>query len=340
MSTVLDRCKRRIANGAFALALAVWSIDPAAAAPPKTVHVVTLGTGGGPVIRLKRAHSSNAIVVGDAIYIVDAGEGMLRQLASAGLKLTAVRAIFITHHHLDHVAGLAPLLGLRWMSTVGTPLKLYGPRGLQQVVEGFRIAVQPAVDVDFSRSPPPLAAVDAREIEHPGILFEDENIRVISAENSHYHAPLADPAKAPKSYAYRVETPQGVVVFTGDTGPSEAVTRLAAGADLLVAEVIDLEGTVRAVEHLAPDLSPERRASLVEHLAHDHLLPEQVGQLAAAASVKRVVLSHLAPGLDSETSTDAYSRGVRKVYSGSVTVAEDLMVFSLKRAPSHGVDSH
>lgn len=298
------------------------------------VKLITLGTGGGPAIRLKRAQSANALVVGDAIYLIDAGDGVLRQLAAAGLHVKAVRAVFLTHHHLDHTAGLFPLLGRRWMNTVTTPLLLYGPAGTRAIADGFRTAVQPAVDVDFASSPHPLAAIDVREIGVPGLVFEDSNIRVFVAGNTHYHAPLADVSKAPKSYAYRIETSQGAIVFTGDTGPSAAVTKLADGADLLVSEVIDLQATLRAVERLAPDLSAQRRESLVKHLAEDHLVPEQVGELAAAAAVKQVVLSHLAPGLDDETSTEPYAAGVKKLYRGPVTVAEDLMVFPLQRSTS------
>lgn len=325
--SITSTAHRRRAALLVAVVAALFSALAQADAVP-SVAVVTLGTGGGPLTRLKRAQSANAVVVGEAIYLVDAGDGVLRQLRAAGLNLAAVRAILITHHHLDHVAGLTPLLGLRWMSTIHTPLQLYGPEGLSDVVTGFERSVRPAVAVDFARSPAPLAAVDVKEIR-PGLVFDDGNVRVTAAENTHYQASHSTTARDAKSYAYRIETPRGVVVFTGDTGPSDAVTRLAAGADLLVSEVIDLDATLRATERLTPHLDRKQRESLVEHLAKNHLRPEQVGQLAVAAGVKHVVLSHLAPGLDSETSTEPYAAGVRKVFRGPVTIAEDLMSFSL-----------
>lgn len=328
MSTWNKR-RRALLLAAISLCLTSTVLDASEAKP---VAVVTLGTGGGPAVRLKRAQSANALIVGESIYLIDAGDGVLRQLAAAGLRLSAVRAVFITHHHLDHTAGLSPLLGRRWMNTVTTPLSIHGPAGTRAVVEGFRTAVQPAVAVDFAKSPHPLAAVDVREIGAPGLIFEDPQIRVFAAENTHYNAPVADARQGQKSYSYRFETRQGTVVFTGDTGPSDAVTKLATGADLLVSEVIDLPGTLRAVKQLAPDLSTEREASLAKHLKEDHLLPEQVGELAATAGVKQVVLSHVAPGLDDETSTEVYSAGVKKLYRGPVTVAADLMVFPLRRS--------
>jgi len=321
---------------------ALLALGPAGCAPPDSdapVRVVTLGTGGGPLVRVKRAQSANAVVVGETVYLIDSGDGVLRQLQAAGIGLSQVRAIFITHHHLDHTAGLAPLLGLRWMTAVNTPLELHGPRGMAELTKGFDTAVGPAVAVDFARSPHPLSAVRTREIGAPGLIYADENIRVFAAENTHYHAAPSGRTAPPKSYAYRIETADGVVVFTGDTGPSEAVVRLAKGADLLVSEVIDLDATLAITDRLLPNLPADRRASLARHLAENHLAPEQVGRLATTAGVGRVVLSHLAPGLDSETSTDSYSAGVRKTYRGRVTVARDLMAFPLRRrGPKPPVD--
>jgi ribonuclease BN (tRNA processing enzyme) len=56
---------------------------------------------------------------------------------------------------------------------------------------------------------------------------------VTAVENTHFHFHEMGPASASeKSYSYRFETPDRVIVFTGDTGPSDAVTELARGADL------------------------------------------------------------------------------------------------------------
>jgi ribonuclease BN (tRNA processing enzyme) len=80
-------------------------------------------------------------------------------------------------------------------------------------------------------------------------------------------------------------------------------------------------------------MPPALRAGMVRHLNEDHLVPEQVGAMAKAADVKRVVLSHLAPGLDSETSTASYADGARAVFKGPVVVAADLMTFTFEPKP-------
>jgi ribonuclease BN (tRNA processing enzyme) len=60
------------------------------------------------------------------------------------------------------------------------------------------------------------------------------------------------------------------------------------------------------------------------HLQQDHLTPAQVGHLAAAAHVKSVVLTHIVPGADDETTTSQYTDGVKEQFAGPVTAAADL----------------
>jgi ribonuclease BN (tRNA processing enzyme) len=81
----------------------------------KGAQFITLGTGGGPVIRVKRSEPANAVVVNGSVYLFDVGDGVQRQLAAAGLPLTSVKAVFISHHHMDHNAGLGPLVMSRWL---------------------------------------------------------------------------------------------------------------------------------------------------------------------------------------------------------------------------------
>jgi ribonuclease BN (tRNA processing enzyme) len=330
---------RHLLTGAatLALALALGAVAEAAESggnKAAAVQLITLGTGGGPLTRLKRSEPANALVVGGVVYLIDAGDRVLQQLEAAGIGLRQVRTIFVTHYHQDHVSGLMPLLGIRWMLSVPGPLQLVGPAGLQQVINGFRTAMQPSVDAGFGSSvTDPVSPLKVTEIAADGLVYSDENIKVFAVTNTHYNAPVPDASRTPKSYSYRFETQQGVVVFTGDTGPSEAVTRLARGADLLVSEVINIDGAIAAVDRLSHGtLPPNVRTDLVRHMTQDHIQPEQVGEMAGQAEVKRVVLSHLSPGLDSESAADVdalYAAGVRKRFKGSVTVASDLQSFVL-----------
>src|SRR3546814_5139606 len=98
-----------------------------------------------------------------------------------------------------------------------------------------------------------------------------------------------------KSFSYRFETPGRVIVFSGDTGPSEALTELARGADILVSEVIDTEDAVRMIAS-DPHFPPQAQKPLAAHIRHNHLSPEEVGNMATKAGDRkstRLNSSHL-----------------------------------------------
>ena len=65
-------------------------------------RVVLLGTGGGPPAVAHRANTATAVVIGDAVYVVDCGRGAVSAYVNAGLSLGHLRAIFVTHMHADH----------------------------------------------------------------------------------------------------------------------------------------------------------------------------------------------------------------------------------------------
>ena len=330
--TCLELARRGCGLALLSLLASGVAIQAEAATAPETaarVQVITLGTGGGPLPRANRSEAANAVVAGDAVYLVDCGDGCLRRLAEAKLPLDRVKAIFVTHYHQDHVSGLGSLLGIRWMMNVPGVVGLYGPPGLSRIVEGFRMSMEPSMDAGFGAVVDPMDGLRVREIR-PGDVYEDDLVRVTWAENAHYHSPVANAAAAPRSYAYRFQTKAGVVVFTGDTSPTPALTALADKADLLVSEVIDLKASLRLLDTAASETTPQMRANFARHLAEDHMLPEQVGQLARDAGVGAVVLSHLSPGLDGEDPESTYAAGVRSVFGGPVSVARDLDIWTVK----------
>jgi glyoxylase-like metal-dependent hydrolase (beta-lactamase superfamily II) len=77
-------------------------------------RLILLGTGGGSTPKKDRSASAQLIVVNGAVYVIDCGNGVARQLVSAGIKLRSIRDVFITHHHSDHNADYGNLLLLAW----------------------------------------------------------------------------------------------------------------------------------------------------------------------------------------------------------------------------------
>jgi ribonuclease BN (tRNA processing enzyme) len=102
---------------------------------------------------------------------------------------------------------------------------------------------------------------------------------------------------------------------------------LAKGADLLVSEIIDVDATVANVRRNNPSLTGPAFDGLVQHLVRHHLTPEQVGELASAAGVKVVVLTHQVPGSSDPADLVRYKAGVNKHFNGHVFVANDLDSF-------------
>ena len=80
----------------------------------KLSSLVTLGTAAGPSLRPHRAQSSNLLIVNGTYYVIDAGDGVARRLAEAGIDVRKIGMIFITHHHDDRTAGLGTLMSLAW----------------------------------------------------------------------------------------------------------------------------------------------------------------------------------------------------------------------------------
>ncbi|WP_261986997.1 MBL fold metallo-hydrolase [Actinomadura sp. HBU206391] len=91
-------------------------------------EVVLLGTCGGPVPG-RRFHTSSALVFRDAVYLVDAGDGLAHQFAQAGLRFDDLRAHFITHLHSDHMAGYYSFYLLNWVASRHRmrPVEVFGP---------------------------------------------------------------------------------------------------------------------------------------------------------------------------------------------------------------------
>ena len=305
------------------------------AGPAVQTRFITLGTGGGPVIRVKRSEPANAVVVAGSVYLFDVGDGVQRQLAAAGLSLGQVKAIFISHNHMDHNGGLGPLIMSHWLFSPAPAWPVIGAPGTVLMVHGLAQANLPTVNAPIAIGGPPAAPVEASvapadlpaTLDVPTEIFRDDNVRILAISVDHFHLPpelIHDPA--PRSYAFRIETSDRIIVYSGDTGPSAHLTTLAHGADLLVTEVINLPA-VEATLRKRADMTAERLAPYMAHMRQDHLTPEAIGRIAHDAHVKAVVLTHISPGMDDETDLSGYTLGIAPTFGGPVTVARDLDQF-------------
>ena len=312
--------------------LAHESMAQTSAAPSKTgTRLITLGTAGGPSPRPDRAQSSNLLTVNGTHYVVDAGDGVARRLAKAGIDLREIGTIFITHHHDDHTAGLGTLMSIAWDQHRTKPINVYGPPRTEELVKAavqyFTISAEIRI-ADGGRTVP-IAQVFFGHDVGTGVIYQDANIKVTAVENSHFDFHKGPASGKHKSYSYRFETPDRVIVFTGDTGPSDAVTELAKGADLLVTETSSFEDRMQAMinDGRWQAMTPAEQAGIMRQATQGHMGLEVVGKMAARANVKTVVLSHLTARADGSNDYTPWAEEVKKHFSGQVLIAKDLMEF-------------
>lgn len=294
-------------------------------------RLITLGTAGGPLPQKKRTQSSNLLIVRGHLYLIDAGDDVTRRIVQAGADFLKVDRIFITHAHSDHTMGLPTLLVSQWEYQRRTPIDIFGPPGTEALVRGAIDYLTPNAEIRWSEGKrTPMASVFHGHDAAPGMVFQDDAVKVTAVENTHFHFTSGSPAYGKyKSYSYRFETPGRVVVFTGDTGASDAVTELAKGADVLVTEVGQPEEIIDLYKKNGTwqKRSPEEQQAFLYHMKEEHVTPEEVGKMVAKAGVKMVVLTHLLPSADPDDDYQRYVDATKKYFTGRVVAAKDLMEF-------------
>jgi ribonuclease BN (tRNA processing enzyme) len=297
-----------------------------------STRLILLGTGGGPFLRLGRSEPSSLLVVEGALYMVDAGVGSLHNLVAAGFHAQDINAIFITHHHLDHDGGLADIIAYSSFGQRSQPVSITGPLGTRDMVRASLELLAPSRRIfaaeGLLKTPDPESIYkgdDIPQVVDPGTVYHDARVTVSAIENTHlrFIQPGSPSYGRDRSYGLRFQTPGGIVVFTGDSGPSQPLTKLAQGAEILVTEVINVRDAVSfATGKVVTDAAS--RARIAEHMEMEHLIPGEVGKMASSAGVKMVVLTHFSPGADEEHDTRPYVAGIRKFFHGPVVAGRDL----------------
>jgi ribonuclease BN (tRNA processing enzyme) len=306
----MDRGRRALlaaAVGAFAVP---W---PAAAQPKSKTRLILLGTGGGPRPRQAAAATSQVIVVNGAAYVIDCGDGVARQMASAGVPLISLRHIFITHQHSDHNADYGNLLLLSWAVGLRSRVDTWGPPPIAQMTRLF--LEMNAFDINTriaDEGRVPLAPlVHPHEITAGGVVVKDDNLTVTAA--------LVDHPPIEKAFAYRFDALDRSIVISGDTAPSKNLVALAKGADVLVHEAL----WVPAVDRIVATVP--NATTLKQHIIDSHTSAEDCGRMAAAAGVKTLVLSHLVPPDDPQITEQMWIEAAKKHFSGTVVLGKDLL---------------
>ena len=275
------------------------------------VKITLLGTGI-PTPNPDRMGSCIAIEINQKPILFDCGRSAVTQMTRAGLDPSMVEYVFLTHHHFDHTVGLPDLLLGSWMTGRDTEINIFGPTGtsdfVKAVLEAFKIDITARKE---SRGNRPGAASKLEVIAKDfvdGLIFQNDEWKVRAVKVDHL----------PGAVGFRLDTADRSVVFSGDTKPSQALTELAEGADLLIHEVFfspELEATGAPVGRKKQFVNPQW-AQRVRHTK-----PHEVSKLASQAGVKRLALTHLW----SSQNLDRLREIVAKDFSGEIIIGQDLL---------------
>jgi len=276
------------------------------------VAVQVLGSGG-PELQDKRASSSYLVWEnGQPHVLIDSGGGSALRFGESGATMSQLDVILFSHLHVDHSGDFSALIKSSWFEDRKRPLPIYGPPGndfMPSTTEfvsdlfgdhgAYRYLSELLVAGEGGsyRMQPHNVVADST----PVVAFRGSDLSVSAVRVIHGGVP---------ALAWRVEVGGKSVVFSGDTnGEGKSLTQLAKNADLFVAHNAVTEG-----------------ASGVERKLH--MPPSVIGQIAADANVKSLVLSHrMMRTLGKEDQTQAE---IRKHYSGPLALANDLDCFPVK----------
>ena len=321
-------------------------------------ELILLGTAGAPLPVAGRGGISSALTVDGRVFVIDCGRGSPSAFADAGLDFTGLEAVFLTHLHADHVADLPGMLLYGWGVRAGpdgplAPIRVYGPPqpaalpagdatfhrqttihperpapGTADLVENilagyaYHLNIMPL----DARMPDAGALVTGIDIHVPAwtagitqvpvVVADDGAVRVTAVAVMH--------GRAIPALAYRFDTADGSVVFSGDTAVNENLITLAQGVDILVHQVADLDYLKR---HGTDRAELERMAAL-------HTDVTQVGGVAERARVGELILNHYLPA-DPDAITDAdWAERAGQGFTGTTTAGRDGMRRALPRIAS------
>jgi ribonuclease BN (tRNA processing enzyme) len=285
---------------------------PAIAQSAKT-RLILLGTGGGPRPRTASSASAQVVVVNNQAYVVDCGNGVARQLVAAGVPLTTLRHVFITHHHSDHHADYGNLMLLAWASGWKTRVDTWGPPPLEKITRLFFEMSAPDIEIRIVNEGrvPLVPLVHAHELTVGGRVMQDEQVKVTAA--------LVDHPPVVPSFAFRFDTADRSIVISGDTARSDNVVELAKGADVLVHSAVYLPAVDRLIARVP------NATALREAIVAGQTTVEDAGRVATAAGVKTLVLSHLIPADDATVTEEMWLEAARPYFKGRIVVARDLL---------------
>lgn len=274
-------------------------------------RLVLLGTKGGPAIRPGGPSPTSMLLdFGGRRIVVDCGLGVSRGLVEAGMRLSELDLIFITHLHSDHVLEFGPLIHTAWTTGLAKPVTVFGPPGTKALWQGFLASLSYDISTRIAdEGRPDLEGLVTVHEYGPGRVFDDSGLKVTALRVD--HPPVTD------CFALKVKGEGRSIVFSSDTAYFPSLAEFARGADILVHEAMLPDGVESLVARTG------NGARLREHLIASHTFAADAGRIAAAAGVGRLVLNHLIPADDPAFNETHWRAALAETFSGELIVGRD-----------------
>lgn len=286
------------------------------------LHVYICGAGS-PLPDPKRSGPCIAVLAGQKAFVFDAGSNGSQNLGPMGFPLSTVEEIFLTHLHSDHIDGLGQMLLGTWVNSVRAgPMRVSGPVGTGQVVNGFNMAYQ--IDSTYRTAhhgaaianPESFGAI-AREIDLSNgaqVVYDQDEVKITAFEVS--HEPVSH------AFGYRVDYGGRAIAISGDTAYDPNVAIAAKDVDVLFHEAMNME-MVETMQSAAKANGLNGLEKIFFDIQDYHTSPVDAAKIAKAAGASDLVLYHIVPMLPSDALIPLFVKGMKDQFSGKIAVSED-----------------
>jgi len=272
-----------------------------------TLKVVVCGSRS-PLPAPGRAEACILVEAGDDIYIFDMGNGSAVNLQQYQIPWSNVKGIFITHMHSDHMADLPDAHLASWIQGRNSPLKVYGPKGINLVTKGFELAY--SADYQYRNEhhgdeilPLDIAGYEAIEIANNAYIENDTaGMEILPFAVNHHPVNHA--------FGFKIAYKGRTLVISGDTINDGSVQKYSKDIDLLIHSAISLD-IVERLRSVAP--IPQMDKIFLD-IQDYHTPINQAGEIARDANVKHLLIYHAIPSPNNTIMEKVFYRPLKGIY--------------------------